>query len=296
MPVKHDSVVKTLTADVGAGGNFTVAYPAGRSADDYLGGTDHYIASHSVRTLFARSGDFSVSFGAALITVTLATGLLLANNTIVWLNLDRSGEDANEELAASSRMSLMNLVRMVFGAPTTAVATAVAASQSLNTGVDGLINGTQAVAGVVTFATPRNVVAAWTGAAVLTVTGTDEFGQVLVEASAAGIALTGKKAFKTVTKIRVSAAVTLLTVGNGVVLGLPAFLADVADILKEHVNGAAAGAAGVFVAGDTAAPTNLTGDVRGTWTPNLAPDAARVYELTLALRSASYRGGLQAIV
>lgn len=295
MPVKHDSVTKTLSADVGAGGTFTVAYPAGRSADDYLGGTDHYIASHSVRTLFTKSGDFSVAFGASLITVTLATGLLLANNTALWLNLDRSGEDVTEDVASSSRMSLMNLVRMVFGAPTTAVATAVAASQSLNTGVDGVINGTLAAAGVATFDVPRNVVAAWTTTAVLTVTGTDEYGKVLVEASASGVAFTGKKAFKTVTKIRVSANVTALTVGNGAVLGLPAFLTDVTDVLREAVDGAAA-TAGVLVAGDNAAPTNLTGDVRGTWAPNAAPNSARVYELTAALRSASYKGGAQAIV
>lgn len=296
MPVKHDSVAKTLTADVGAGGTFTVAYPDSRSADDYLGGTDHHIQSHSIRSLFSKNGDFSLSFGAALITVTLATGLLLANNTIVYLHLDRSGEDTSESFASSARMSLMNLVRMVFGAVTAAVATAVAASQAINTGVDGVLNGTLAVNGVATFITPRNVVAAWTGAAVLTVTGTDEYGKVMTEASASGIAFTGKKAFKTVTKIRVSANVTALTAGSGVVLGLPVFLADVADILKEHVNGAAAGAAGVIVAGDVAAPTNLTGDVRGTWAPNLAPDAARVYELTAALRSFSYTGGAQSIV
>ena len=296
MPAKHDSVVKTLTADVGAGGNFTVAYPAGRSADDYLGGTDHYIASHSVRTLFTKSGDFSVAFGASLITVTLATGLLLANNTVLWINLDRSGEDTAEELAIPSRMALLNLVRVQLGAPIAAAATAIAASQSIGAAANGVINGTQAVTGVVTFATARNVVAAWTGAAILTVFGTDEYGAVMAEASASGVAFTGKKAFKTITRITVNAAVTVFTAGSGAVLGLPVFLPDAGDVLRESVNGAPAGAAGVIVAGDVTAPTNLTGDVRGTYAPNAAPNGTNIYEVTAGLRSYSYKGGAQAIV
>ena len=34
----------------------------------------------------------------------------------------------------------------------------------------------------------------------------------------------------------------------------------------------------------------LTGDVRGTWTPNSAPNAARNYEAALLVRSRSFRG------
>lgn len=284
----YDTVAVTLGSAVGAGGSFTVAYPTGKSADDYVGGTDHTITSHSIRVLRALSNDFTIAFGASLITVTLATGLALANGSVLYLNLDRAFED-EENLASTSRMALKNLVECLLGAPTTADADGACASQSLNTGVDGVIAGALATAGTATFATPRNVVAAWTNAAVITVTGTDEYGDVLVESSGSGTSFTGKKAFKTVTKVRVSANVTGLTVGEGAVLGLPVYLPDVADVLKEKVDGAVP-TAGTFVAGDRTTPSATTGDVRGTWAPNSAPNSSRNYECILALRSLSAKG------
>lgn len=285
---KFDTVSATLVSAVGAGGTFTVAYPAGKGADDYYGGADHTITSHSIRVLSALSRDFSLSFGASLITVTLASGLALAAGSVVYLNLDRAYED-DENLASTTRMAFMNLVRCLFGVVTTADADGACASQALNTGVDGLINGALAASGTATFATPRNVVAAWTNAAIITVTGTDEHGDVLVESSGSGTTFTGKKAFKTVTKVRVSANVTGLTVGEGVVLGLPVFLGEAADAFRESVDGALP-TAGVFVAGDRTTPSATTGDVRGTWTPNGAPNSTRNYEVMLAVRSVSYKG------
>ena len=286
---KHDSIQHSLVSLVAAGGSFTVAYPTGKSADDYVGGTDHLIISHSIQTLRSLSGDFSLAFGASNITVTLATNVAMPAGTVIFLNVDRSGEDAEESLASTTRMALLNMVRCIFGAVTTADADGACASQSLNTGVDGLINGALAATGIATFATPRNVVAAWTGAAVLTVTGTDEYGDILAESSGSGTTFTGKKAFKTITKVRVSANVTGLTVGEGVVLGLPVFLPDAADALKEVVDGAAP-TAGTFVAGDRTTPSATTGDVRGTWAPNAAPNSTRIYEAILALRSVSAKG------
>ena len=286
--VDYDTVTVTLGSAVGAGGSFTVAYPTGKSADDYVGGLDHTITSHSIRVLRSLSNDFTIAFGASLITVTLATGLALANGSVLYLNLDRAFED-DENLASTSRMALKNLVECLLGAPTTADADGVCASQSLNTGVDGVIAGALAANGTATFATPRNVVAAWTNAAVITVTGTDEYGDVLVESSGSGTSFTGKKAFKTVTKVRVSANVTGLTVGEGAVLGLPVFLPDVADVLQEKVDGAVP-TAGTFVAGDRTTPSATTGDVRGTWAPNSAPNSSRTYECILALRSLSAKG------
>ncbi len=288
---KHLTAQTTLGAAVGAGGSFTIAYPAGRTADDFIGGTDHTITSDSIRVLRALSGDFTLSFGASLITVTLVSGLALPAGARVFLNLDRAEED-DEELASPARMAFKRLVAIALGAVSTAVAAGVCASQALNTGVNGLINGSLASNGIATFSTPRNVVAAWTNTAVLTVTGTDEYGNVLVESSASGTTFTGKKAFKTVTRVQVSANVTGLTVGEGNVLGLPVFLPDVADAIRESVDGAVP-TAGTFVAGDQATPTALTGDVRGTWAPNQAPNATRIYECLLAVRSMSSRGRAQ---
>lgn len=294
MPAKYDTIPITVAVNSGAGAAITAAYPFGKSADDYLGGTDHFIASNAIRTLFALARDFTIDFGPTLITVTLTTGEALPGGTVIYLNVDRSGEDFSEALVNPNRMALMATVRYMFGAVATAVATAACVSQSVAAAANAILNGTLAAGSpaVVTFDVPRNVVAAWTGAAVLTVYGTDENGSVTVESSASGVTFTGKKSFKTITRITVNAAVTALTAGNGVVLGLPGFLADAGDVLKELVNGANA-TAGVVLAGDQTVATALTGSVHGTWAPNAAPNGTNVYEMIAAVRSFSYRGRSQ---
>lgn len=286
---KHDIIQITLASIVGAGATITGSYPFGKSADDYLGGTDHFITS-STRNLYALSNEIVVTFGVSNITVVLTTNAALPAGAIIFLNIDRGGEDKHENLANPAKMGLLETVRVNLGVVTTAVANAVCATQALLAVNSGLINGAQALAGVATFAQARNVVAAWTGTAVLTVTGFDEYNNVMVESSGSGTTFTGLKAFARVTSVRVSADVTGLTVGNGVVLGLPVFLPDVSDALRENVDGVVP-TAGVFVAGvRTSPPTATTGDVRGTWAPNAAPNAARDYQCSLLVRSTSFRG------
>ena len=145
--------------------------------------------------------------------------------------------------------------------PIVGAANSVSLSQSIATGTPGLLNG--ANAGVMDV--PRNIIAAWTGTAVLTVTGTDYYGQVQTEASASGTSFTGKKAFATVTAVNVSANVTVATVGTGNVLGLP-FRVSSGDIFAPTFVDAAD--AGTFVVPDLTLPaTSATGDVRGTYAP-----------------------------
>jgi hypothetical protein len=139
---------------------------------------------------------------------------------------------------------------------------------------------------------PRNVVAAWTTTAVLTVTGTDADGNTIVESSASGTSLAGKKAFKTITDVSTSVDITGLTVGHGDVLGLPIFVESPADVVGEIEDGAAA-TAGTVVGGVTTAATATTGDVRGTYDPNSACDGSAVFELDVLVASASYKGVTQ---
>ena len=284
---KFDAITFVVAA---SGSTHTIPYAAGKGADEYMGGVDHFLITNMSRTLRAAAGDFTLTFGASAITLALTTNVTLAAGQKIYLNLDRAGEDFDEDFAAAGRMCEMSIVRFLGGVVETAVAAGVCASQSLLAVNNGVLNGSLLSGGAIVFATPRNVVAAWTGTAVITVTGTDEFGAVLVESSASGTSFTGKKAFKKITKVKVSADVTLLTVGTGVVLGLPVFLSDVADAFREIVDGVVP-TAGVFAAGDRTIPaTALTGDVRGTWTPNSAPNAARNYEAALLVRSRSFRG------
>lgn len=131
---------------------------------------------------------------------------------------------------------------------------------------------------------PRNVVAAWTGTAVLTVTGTDEYDNVMSEASASGTTFAGAKAFKTVTNVEVSADVTSLTVGTGDVLGLPYNLEHESDVLAFYAITIEEKLASVFVPGDATVATTTTGDVRGTVDPADVPDGSAEFWLWMKVK------------
>lgn len=179
-----------------------------------------------------------------------------------------------------------------FGAILTADPNGVVESQDLTAaGVfsGAGIAGALASGGVATFDVPRNVVAAWTGAAVLTVTGTDEYGEVLVESSASGTSFTGNKAFKTVTGVSVSSNVTALTVGTGVKIGLPHRVDRGGLIIAKLIN---ATDAATFVPAVTTDPaTATTGDVRGTVTFAGAPNDTNTYSVFYKIADARSKVG-----
>jgi len=132
-------------------------------------------------------------------------------------------------------------------------------------GGTAIINGALASNGVAEFDVPRNVVAAWTGTAVITIEGEDEYGARVVEQSASGTSHTGKKAFKRVTRITTSAAVTGFTAGTGSAIGFP-YRVDAGGFFMASLDGNADD--GTFAPAVTAAPSATTGDVRGTYTPD----------------------------
>lgn len=267
--MSFDVVRTTLASAVADGATFSVAYPAGRNGSYYTGSTGHLVYS---QTYGSQAGALmSYAFGASSVTITNNTGATLAAGTDLIVQLDRSGR-------TESRVPVV----VSLGAPIASDADGVVKTQAC-TASGGLatgINGDLATDDVATFDVPRNVVAAWTGTAVLTVTGTDEFGEVMVESSASGTSLTGKKAFKTVTGIAVSADVTGLTVGTSKVLGLPIFLEGTGYVLRELEDGAAP-TAGTVVAGVTTAATATTGDVRGTYAPNSTPNGSKAFDLVV---------------
>ena len=87
-------------------------------------------------------------------------------------------------------------------------------------------------------------------------------------------AVAGAKAFKRITRIAIDALMAgNAFVGTGDVLGLPYFTST-----RNYVLTAWDGAfvtTGTYVAGVTTTATSTTGDVRGTYTPPTATDAAR---------------------
>ena len=174
--------------------------------------------------------------------------------------------------------------------PAAASATAVCAAQAVAGAGNATINGASASGGVATFAAPRAVNVDSTGAGdttqTVTVTGTDYWGQAQTETIALNgtTAVAGKKAFKTITQVAVSAAMAgNLTVGSTDVFGLPYRITDAGYIVRAGWAGALADDAGTFVAADTNTATATTGDVRGTYTPSSAADGAKRLVLALAL-------------
>ena len=289
----HQVITGTLTSAVADSATFTADYPSGTNEGSFYLAMGHKLAIG--QSVYSFPDDFDVTLGASNVTITNKSGTSWPDDSVYRLQLEEPGQrayrDPNGNLV--KRATIASVMQINLGAPDAAVANGVVASQAI-TAADGLatgINGSLASGGVATFDVPRNVVAAWTGAAVMTVTGTDEYGRTIVESSASGTSLAGKKAFKTVTDVSVSADVTAATVGSGDVLGLPVFLPAGVNVLKELQDGAAA-TAGTLVAGIRTAggSTATTGDVRGTYDPSAACDGDKVFQLVVALPDPGYLG------
>ncbi|TWA89579.1 hypothetical protein [Bradyrhizobium stylosanthis] len=301
MSFKTASVV--LAAAVATSGTITVSYPAGTNKGTYTGAYKHKAFAEGLQANLSAPTDFTVSFGASNITVTyLGTTSIPANSKIMFqfdvIGKDRpytySSDPVNNQskLAPNTqRMSGLMYIREInLGSPIAGAANNICTSQAITAAspTGGTLNGTTAgVADV-----PRNVVAAWTNSAVITVRGTDEYGNAMTESSASGTSFTGKKAFATVTSVKVSADVTGATVGFGNVLGLPIALPEANLIVKELQDGAAP-TAGTTVAQDQATATATTGDVRGTYTPNATPDASKSFQLLVAVPDLNDIGNAQ---
>lgn len=187
----------------------------------------------------------------------------MARHTITRADDVRAGAATSANRA--TRGAPINSVVIESFAPVVADADSISATQSVlaATLTGALINGAAASGGVATFDVPRNVVAAWTNTAVITITGTDVHGAPMVEASASGTSHTGNKAFKTITSITVSADVTGFTAGSGAKLGLT-YRPKVGGFIRGRLNEDSADA-GTYVAPVRTTSTATTNDVRGTY-------------------------------
>lgn len=286
----------TVGSAVATSGTVTFSYPANTNAGSFAG-FGHKIWVDKFQRLIAAPVDFTVSFGISLITVTYLGATTIPVGARLNAEFNVSGDDdgvVDTDFTDNvvNNTVPMALVTLSLGAPDTADADGVCASQAITNAAGGTINGALTSGGVATFDVPRNVVAAWTTTAVLTITGTDEYGNVIVESSGSGTSMAGKKAFKTITGVSPSVDITSATVGNGDVLGLPSFLAGTGNVLVELEDGAVP-TAGTLVAGVSLAATATTGDVRGTYDPNSAADGAAVFDLVVASADPKYKGVTQ---
>lgn len=289
-----------IGADIANGGTFTVNYPSGTNRGDYEFAMGHYLMVGG--TKLKQPNDITLSFGATAVTVTNGTGGVIPATSRAFFNFAKiggaiavAGESGTTSIRAKG-VSKVDLVMVNLGAPATADADGVCTSQAGTAATAMTIDGALASGGVATFDVPRNVVAAWTNTATVTVTGTDLYGNVVKETSGSGTSLAGKKAFKTVTSFVPSANITSATVGTGNVLGLPIHVPKTTTgyIVKELEDDAPA-TAGTLVAGlaRNTKSTATTADIRGTYTPNSTPDGAKSFALVLLVPDPEYQGNPQ---
>lgn len=238
--MSYQVITGTLAADVATNGTVAFSYPTGFSKGSFelAGPTELYVNGSP----YKEPHDFTTSYGASSVTVTYTGTTTLKAGSRFTFGFRRSGVSGNRPfnaIANSLKAALSPLWLINLGSPTLAASNNVALSQSVTgAGTAFVLNGTLLQGAVAILDVPRNVVAAWTGTAVLTITGKDEFGITMIEKSASGTSHTGKKAFKQITSITTSASITSATVGTGVQFGLPCVVTDRAQIYGEFESGA----------------------------------------------------------
>jgi hypothetical protein len=277
------STTATLAADVATNGTFTATYPPGMSQAVFTQAVAHKLYAMGAEYLAPK--DFTVAF-TSVITVTWLGLTTIPAGSTVRLGLDIYGADVDDDVQLNRQVVRAPFVGAYLGAPSTAAANAYALSQAVAAGAAFVLNGARGGSPDV----PRNVVAAWTGTAIITIRGTDVDGQPVTEVSASGSSHTGKKAFAAINSVTSSAAITAATVGSGLQIGLPFRVAATTQVVYEVKNGAIQAPGGATTVGIVIASTGTTGDVRGTYAPLTPTDGATSYSLIMVSPAPDDRG------
>lgn len=301
----HKNVSGTLASAVADAGTFTVGYPAGTRKGDFYAATGHTLVFNNNDKL-TFPDDFDVTLGTSTtITITNKTGATWPADSDYTVSLQVPGVKESKDSVTKETLDKVvpsSLVHINLSNPVAIDVDGICAAQAVAGAANATINGALASGGAVTLDVARAVQIDSSDAGdttqTVTVTGTDVYGRAMSEAIAANgtTAVSGKKAFKTITQVAVSAAYTgNLTVGTTDILGLPVFLPNAGHILGELTNGAVP-TAGTVVAGIVTAggSTATTGDVRGTYLPNQATDGSKVYQIIVSLPDPTYLGIAQA--
>lgn len=176
-------------------------------------------------------------------------------------------------MSYSSDVQFSGGTRVDFGTPATASATAILSAQSINSA------GTVDLSAVTAFDAPygRTVAVVASGAAtsLVTLTGRDYLGQIVVEQFTLNgtTAVQGVKAFKDfIQEVHGATSSTTINMGHGNKLGLPY---KAIKVNWETTNQTLA-AAGTLTAPSLTDPqTATTSDPRGLYTPTTSPDGTK---------------------
>lgn len=316
----HITIRGVLAADVANAGTLTVSLPTNGSdlksfqADFPVTGGDFYGNAINNRLSLNGGDPLTSPVGFDVTTLNASTVVITNRSGAAWkagasyvLQLEMSGyryyQDNDPNYARKkAKITRADTYLVNLGMPAAASASAVASIASLTTSAVGI----EKLTAPVYLDVPRAVsitsaAAGDTSAFSAKITGTDQYGATVSETIAFNGAATvnGNKAFSVVTSIKLihasgTAMTGAVTVGTTTKLGLPVFVANATAVVKESLNGAAA-TAGTFAYGLTTAggSTATTGDVRGTYIPNSAPNGSNVYQLLLSLSDPGNLGAPQ---
>lgn len=288
------TVIGSLAAAVADAGTVAVNYPTGFTRGDFIPGVAHALVMNQAE--LKAPNKITLSFGASAVTITNKTGATWPINSPFILQLEipsaETGQLATDNRTRMPRVTPWPVRYLDLGSPAALSAAGIRAAAA--------VAGAGALAGLLVLAldVPRalTILSAGNDSGItFTVLGKDIYNNIVTEVITGANAGTaaGKKAFATITSITASAAAAgNVSVGWGNVLGLPSFLPNAVHILKEFQDGASA-VAGTTVAGDQAFPSGITGDVRGTYVPNSAPDGTKAYGVLCALPDPGYLGADQ---
>lgn len=305
--MSHYVIQGVLASAVANAGTFTASYPDRLSPEtgklnegDFHLGVNHKMVMAGKELLAPLS--FTVALDGTNITVTNGSGASWPAGSTYYLELQTAGKRVFRDDVTGARLNRMgrsDVFVINLGTPDALDDNGICEAQNIAAAGDLTINGALASGGVVTLDVPRNVIADSGGAdtAVLTVYGTDEYGNAMSEAITLNgtTAVAGKKAFKKITRVAASAAISNSAfLGTGDVLGLPVFLPHVGCILKELQDATVATAGTTVVGLSSAKSTTTTADVRGTYDPNAACNGEINFSLIVALPDPGYLGTAQA--
>lgn len=314
----EDTLVSALATD----GTLSLSYPSGYQAGHFKLGARHTLMVDD-NDAYDSPNDFTLTFGDSAITLTWKATPTLPIGSVLAIQLDQPGEalvfvkdkKRNAECVVEKKILNINFgtpiasdddcfIKAATGTELPNAETvsydfpATAASPQDGVSNDGLIDE-KIGRNIIVTASHLSAKVAMT----VLVTGLDVWGDELTESFAVAAGgtsevVTGKKAFASVTTIDFvasgNAEANTISVGFGSTLGLPIYLPTDAYVLREIVDGAVA-TNGVVVAGKgNTTPTATTGDVRGTYTPNSAPDGGTEYEIDVALSDPGFVGPDQA--
>lgn len=257
-------ITSALAAAVAPSATFTASYPTGKDAGNFFLASGHKLVVGS--DTYYYPADFDVTLGSSITITNKTSGTTWPSGATIRLQMNEQGEramlsvpiqdpnnatfqigqtssnkvNAVSKLIPNMTASYADLITL--GAPIAASANNICTSQSLASSGALTINGAIATGGVATMDQPRGVRAVSTGAAtsVLTVAGTDVYGQSMKENITLNGTTTvnGKKAFKTVTSITSDSAIANpVTVGTTDILGLPVFLPSAGNVIAELRSG-----------------------------------------------------------